>query len=539
MIIQGLRREELSLLDEPDVESIRDLATTLGITLSSDEIRTYQRVLIEQLRELDEFAQIALPDDRPPLLYPARAPGYRPLATEDPYRAWLWKCEIGGEEDGLLAGRTVSFKDHISVAGIPQSFGCLQLADLVPDVDATIVTRVLAAGGRILGKNAMRGFTADFPVPLNPHNPVASVAGSSSGSAVAVAAGEVDISFGGDQGGSIRVPAAFCGTLGHKPTFGLVSHFGVGFGFEPTLDHVGPMGVSVEAVAAALEAVAGIDDLDPRQTRAVPARLDALTGLQRGVRGLRIGILQEGFAPPADTRVLDGVRAAIDVLARAGAQVQSVSVPQHTQLGVLYTALTIEGCKAVADTSFFGMGNNTYYPRRVIVAMDQMWRQFADSYPPETKLDRIAGAMLKRRYNAAIYAKAQNARPSVVRAYDDVLVDVDVLVMPTVRCLPPPLDESVAPDHLSAVEVSLRRRWGVRELSANCIPFNITGHPALAVPCGKVAGLPISMQLVGRHFADPLLMRVAYAYQESVDWAKVVGVSPAPTSGEMAVVSNV
>src|SRR5262249_21728723 len=152
-------------------------------------------------------------------------------------------------DQGLLAGKAVSFKDHISVAGIPQSFASVALDGFVPQFDATVVTRVLAAGGTVVGKHAMHGFVNDFPQPFNPHDHTRSPGGSSSGSGAAVAAGEVDISFGGDQGGSIRIPAAHCGVVGLKPTFGLVSHFGAGFGADMTLDHVGPMARRVEDVA--------------------------------------------------------------------------------------------------------------------------------------------------------------------------------------------------------------------------------------------------------------------------------------------------
>ncbi len=149
--------------------------------------------------------------------------------------------------------------------------------------------------------------------------------GSSSGSAAAVAAGEVDISFGGDQGGSIRIPAAFCGIIGHKPTFGLVSHFGIGFGADQSIDYTGPMARTVADAAAALQATAGYDPYDPRQTRDVPTRMDVLGRLADGVSGLRLGVLEEGFEE-AEADVHDLVLAAVDVLARLGADVSKVSI---------------------------------------------------------------------------------------------------------------------------------------------------------------------------------------------------------------------
>jgi amidase len=166
------------------------------------------------MRDLDAFVQSRAEEASPPILFPERALGYRPSPSEDRYLSWLWKCAIGGSDTGLLAGKTVSFKDHISVAGIPQVFTSQALEGFIPDVDATIVTRVLSAGGKVVGKHMMNGFMGDYGKPLNPHNRERITGGSSSGSAAALAAGEVDISFGGDQGGSIRLPAAYCGVAG-------------------------------------------------------------------------------------------------------------------------------------------------------------------------------------------------------------------------------------------------------------------------------------------------------------------------------------
>src|SRR6202022_1128022 len=162
--------------------------------------------------------------------------------------------------------------------------------------------------------------------------------GSSSGSGAALAAGEVDISCGGDQGGSIRIPAAYCGVVGLKPTFGLVSHMGVAFGSEQSVDHTGPMARTVEDVAAALQAVAGYDGYDQRQGRDVPASIDALSHLRDGVRGLRIGILEEGFDDPIDAEVHDGVLAAVEVLAEAGAQISKISIPSHRTINQVASA---------------------------------------------------------------------------------------------------------------------------------------------------------------------------------------------------------
>jgi amidase len=506
----------------PDEAGLIEMARTMGFTLSPRDAGLYAPVIVDAMRVLDGFVQSRGAEPAPEMLHPVRGPGYRPGPAEDPYQVWLWKCAIGGGP-GLLEGKTVSFKDHISVAGIPQVFTSQALEGFVPNVDATVVTRVLAAGGTIVGKNMMNGFMGDYGKPLNPHNAARVTGGSSSGSGASLAAREVDISFGGDQGGSIRLPSAYCGVVGLKPTFGLVSHFGAGFGFEQSVDHVGPMARTPLEVAMALQAVAGYDDLDPRQRRGVPDSIDALTTLDGGVKGLRIGILEEGFADPIDPAVAQGVMDAIGVLEKLGAEIVRISVPAHAQIDAAYAALVFEGTKAIHDAGFSGAWAKTYYPATTIVAIERMWREHADMMQPRSKLNLMVAEISRRNYHGAVYAKAHNVRPAFVAAFDKALAEVDVLAMPTVRNIAPPV-EVIPADPAEAIDVNLRRNWMLTSTGANVKPTNYTGHPALAVPCGKVEGMPISLQLVGRFMEDPLLLRVAHAYSQAVDWDAITGV---------------
>jgi len=513
----------------PDVDEVVAVAKQLGINLSPEEAVLYQRFLIEQMSQLDAFVQARVEEPKPPMASARREPGHRPTPAEDPLNAWMWKCRIEGAADGSLKGKTVSFKDHIAIAGMPMSFGSFALDGFIPDFDATVVTKVLEAGGAIIGKNVMNGLSGgfgtggaigDYGRPLNPHNREHVTGGSSSGSGAAVAARQVDISFGGDQGGSIRIPAAFCGIIGHKPTFGLVSHFGIGFGSDQSIDYTGPMTRTVEDAAAALQATAGYDAYDPRSTRDVPARLDVLGRLADGVAGLRIGVVQEGFDDAQDD-VRDMVLAAVDVLAKAGAGVAKVSIPAHHAIRTAQAALSGEGALAVFKTGFFGAFTRTYYPATVIAAINKLWASQADVLAPRTKLSLIAAELTRRNYHGGVYAKAQNVRPTYIKAYDTALADVDVLVMPTCIMTAPKNHRPVT--YLESVEDNLMS--ASRAGSRNTQPFNYTGHPALAVPVGKSpAGLPVSMQLIGRFFDDALLMRVAYAYQHASDWDKIIGV---------------
>ena len=513
----------------PDVDEVVAVAKELGIHLGPDEAVKYREYLIEQMDQLDTFVQARIEEEQPPMISPAREPGYRPSAEEDPLNAWIWKCRIEGAAGGLLAGKTVSYKDHVAVSGIPMSFGSFALEGFIPDFDATVVTRVLQEGGTIIGKNVMNGLRGgfgtgggigDYGRSLNPHNHDHVTGGSSAGSAAAVAAGEVDISFGGDQGGSIRIPAAYSGTVGHKPTFGLLSHFGIGFGSDQSIDYTGPLTRTVEDAAATLQATAGYDPYDPRQTRDVPTTIEVLGGLANGISGLRIGVLDEGF-DEAEPDVRDLVMAAIDVLAEAGADISKVSIPEHHDIRAVQAALTGEGALAVFKTGFFGAFTRTYYPASIITAINKLWASQADVLTPRSKLSLIASELSRRNYNGRVYAKAQNVRPTYIRAYDAALANVDLLVMPT--CIMTAPKNHTPGSYLEAVEDNLATANS--KGSRNTLPFNYTGHPALALPVGKSSGgLPVSMQIVGRFFEDPLVMRAAYAYQQSTDWDNIIGV---------------
>jgi amidase len=236
------------------------------------------------------------------------------------------------------------------------------------------------------------------------------------------------------------------------------------------------------------------------------------------VSGLRLGVLQEGF-DEAEGTVRDLVMAAVDVLAQAGADVSEVSIPEHHTIRTAQAALSAEGALALFNTGFFGAFTRTYYPASLMATINKLWATQADVLAPRTKLSLIAAELSRRTYHGRVYAKAQNVRPTYIKAYDTALADVDVLVMPT--CLMTAPKNHTPGSYLEAVEDSLTMRSSNR----NTQPFNYTGHPALALPVGKsAAGLPVSMQLVGRCFDDSLLLRAAYAYQHATDWDTIIRV---------------
>jgi amidase len=525
------------MLRRPDVDEVMSYGRALGLDLTPTEARIMQSRMMDTIDALEAFNELRVEEHRPPLRFTDRDAGSRPGEGEDPLNVFIRKCRIQGAAEGPLRGKTIGLKDHISVAGVPLTFSSHMMDGYIPDFDATIVTRLLDAGGTITGKLKMEEFSwggpglsgvGDYGRPLNPHRPAHVTGASSSGSAAAVAGGYVDIALGGDQGGSIRLPAAWCGIVGLMPTHGLVPHSGV-FGLEPTIDYVGPMARTVEEVATVLECMAGPDGYDPRQAH-VPARLPRYTEApSRGVKGLRVGILDEGFGVEGGDREVDeAVRHAIHNLERAGARTCRVSVPLHTKALLGLLPIYLEGGKRMYDTNLGGSFARTYYPSSLISIFGRLKQSHGREFSPNLKLNLMQGYYLQLHYGGRLYAKAQNVRPGFVAQYDRAFAGVDVLAMPTVPVKAPLWREPR--DHEDALELTIlggKRGLDLRPVIANTCPFNYTGHPAISIPCAKSDGLPIGMMLVAPHFREDVLFQAAGAYQQSVDWAALTS-APGP-----------
>jgi len=391
--------------------------------------------------------------------------------------------------------------------------GSAVLEGYVPDVDATIVTRILDAGGEIVGKAVCEhlcfsggSHTSDTGPVLNPHDPKRSAGGSSSGSAALVAAGECDMAIGGDQGGSIRIPSSYSGAVGHKPTYGLVPYTGV-FPIELTLDHTGPIARTAADCAALLEAIAGPDGLDPRQSGAV--RTEPYTKKLTGdARGVRIGIVKEGFGwPNSEPDVDKMVRDAGARLTRAGAAVTEVSVPLHRDGIHIWNAIAVEGATMlmVAGNS---MGTNWkgHYTTSLLDFYGRSRRARANDLSETVKLVILLGQYMQDNYHGRYYAKAQNLARVLRAAYDEALGSVDLLLMPTL-----PLKATLLPAPNASREEYVARAL---EMITNTAPFDVTGHPAVTVPAGMSAGLPVGMMLIGRHWEDATVLRAADAFQK-------------------------
>ena len=502
----------LDTIKVPTAEQLREVAAELGLTFDEADLATHRDALTAAFAAYNALDRMA--DEVPPVAYPRR-PGRRPPPEENRYGAWYVKTEIEGAATGPLRGKRVALKDNICLAGVPMMNGASTLEGYVPDVDAIVATRILDAGGTIVGKTVCEYFcfsggshtSATGPVH-NPRRHGYSAGGSSSGSAAVVAAGEAPMALGGDQGGSIRIPASFCGIYGLKPTHGLVPYTGI-MPIETTLDHTGPMTATVEDNALLLEVLAGPDGLDPRQygAAAKPYR----EALARGAAGLRIAVVEEGFGHSQSLEQVDAlVREAAGRFKGLGAAVDTVSIPMHRQGNAIWLPIAAEG--ATMQMMFgngFGFNWAGLYVTSLLDA-HSAWRTRADELSDTLKNTMLLGQYMVSRYRGHYYAKAQNLVRRLRRAYDEVLQHYDLLLMPTLPIVATPLPAADAP-----VAEILQRGF---EMLANTPQFDCTHHPAMSLPCGMVDGLPAGMMLVAKLYDEETIYRAAGAFERGVDW---------------------
>jgi len=492
----------------PSPEEVREAAAEHHLDLTDEEVEVFTAAVADVLSGHDRIDELYEPDRTP-------VAGRRVVTGEaDRYNAFATRCVVEPTGDGPLAGVSVGLKDNVSLAGIEMRCGSRVLSGYVPDRDATVATRLLDAGARITGKLNMESMAKsgsgdlsdDGPV-RNPHDPDHLAGGSSSGSGAAVAAGEVDVSLGTDQGGSIRIPAAWCGCVGLKPTFGLVPYTGI-VGLGHTFDHVGPLARSVEDCARTLEVVAGPDGLDPRQ--GAPEGGDYTGALGADPTDVEVGVLAEGFGrEDSDAAVDDAVEDAIGRFADAGAGTVEVSVPMHTDGALLWTAINYSAVTALVRDEGVGHFSEGFYDTTFQEAFAAARRTRADQFSPTLKLSLITGQYLADAYHGRYHARAQNLRRELRAAYDEALAGVDVLALPTV----PKTAHPVAPDR--SLETALAR---ATDMAGNTAPFDITGHPAISVPCGAVDGLPVGLMFVGERHDDGAVLAAASAFESAVGW---------------------
>jgi amidase len=482
----------------PDEATIARLAEQLGISMSAETYATIAGRMRDSVLALRTLRD--LPATSPPTRHP-RLPGHRPDPSINPHNGWSWRCDIAGSPAGRLLDVTIAVKESVFVAGVPMSNGLALLEGHVPQVDATVVTRLLDQGARITGRATSEGMglssgsnTSVTGAVLNPANPQFSVGGSSSGCAALVAAGECDLAVGTDQGGSVRIPAALTGVYGLKPTFGLVPYTGIA-SIETSLDHVGFLSRSLKHLQAAFDVTAGADGMDPRQAATVPDSADP--------QPRRVAVLREGVeAIGDDPEALSRFEAVLTSLEKCGLSVVEVSVPEHALSAVVTIPIYAEGITGQLLNGGTSTGWKGFYPEAEIVALGRALRATPNQLPDTAKLFMLLGQYLREQHLGRYYARAQNAGLALRESYDHALEGFDALIMPTCAPSPVALPLVRSPAAADVFDAS----FGYH---ANTGIFNVTGHPALSVPSGHVRELPFGVMLVGRWGEDRALLRIA------------------------------
>ena len=495
----------------PTPEQLREISASYNLDLSDADVGSFLGLMEGVMASYDRIDQLVEP--APEVRYP-RSGGRRPEPEENPLSAWYYRCSIKGAPEGPLSGKRVAIKDNVCVAGLPMMNGTAVLEGYVPEADATIVTRILDAGAEILGKAVCESLcfsggshTSDTGPVLNPHDHSRSAGGSSSGSAALVASGECEMAIGGDQGGSIRMPASWCGVYGLKPTHGLVPYTGI-FPIELTLDHTGPIAANVEDTALLLSAIAGEDGLDPRQNGVETA--DYLEDLEGGIEGMKIGVLTEGFGWPelSQEDVDEAVREASRAFASLGAEVSEVSVPMHRDGIHIWNAIAIEGATALmVDGNSMGTNWKGHYTTSLLDAYARGRIARANDLSETVKLTMLTGRYMQQRYHGRYYAKAQNLSRKLAAAYDAALRDYDLLLLPTQPMKATPIPAPDAP-----------REEGVQralEMIHNTCPFDVVGYPSMTLPCGLSEGLPVGAMLVGGSWNEASILKAARAFEST------------------------
>ena len=498
----------------PSQENLKDISERHHLHLTEAELETYYDVVCGVMESYDVLDQI--PDPVRPLTEAIRQVGARPEPEEDPLNGIVRLCSVKATNpDGDdLVGKTIGLKDTISIAGIPMTCASRLLYDYTPDGDATVVRRLLQAGGHIthiLNTDdfgfAGTGHTSAYGPAHNPVNPDNQPGGSSCGSAIAIAENRVDLTLGGDQGGSIRIPAAWSGIVGLKPSHGLIPYTGI-VGFDLSIDHIGPMTKDVADTALMLSVLAGADDtcIDPRQPSVVEPQ-DYMAALGGGAKGLKVAVVEEGFGHEgASTREVDiTVRDAAQRLAALGAEVESVAIPYHRHGLPIWNAVAIEGA---TDNLYHGgvvYQNKGLYNPRFITHLARAIQTNGSDFSPTAKMGILTGHYMREQYQGAFYARAQNMARVLSSEYDKVLATHDILLMPTTPQQAHGMLQSVEEDRMAYVANALN-------MVHNTAPINLTGHPSISVPCQAVSGLPVGLMLTGRWMDDATVLRAANAY---------------------------
>jgi aspartyl-tRNA(Asn)/glutamyl-tRNA(Gln) amidotransferase subunit A len=412
------------------------------------------------------------------------------------------------EKVGKLAGVPIAIKDNICTEGTATSCASKMLEDFIPPYDATVIKKLKEEDAIIIGKTNMDEFAmgssnenSAFQVTKNPVDTERVPGGSSGGSAAAVAASFAPFSLGSDTGGSIRQPAAFCGVIGFKPTYGLVSRFGL-IAFASSLDQIGPFAKTVEDCALLLEVIQGSDELDntSSKTAEYPTYLDKL---DQGIKGMKIGVPKEFFGEGLDSEIKESILKAIEDFKALGAEVEEISLPITEQgLSAYYLISSAEASSNLARYDGVRYG---YRTKEFDDVYDMMIKSRTEAFGKEVKRRIMLGTYaLSSGYYDAYYKRAMKLKKKLKMQFKEVFESYDLILSPTSPILPFKIGEKTE----DPLEMYLADIYTVN--------INLSGVPAVSVPCGKSKeGLPIGLQIIGPHFGEEKIFRAAKAYEKS------------------------
>ncbi|MCY9310864.1 Asp-tRNA(Asn)/Glu-tRNA(Gln) amidotransferase subunit GatA [Bacillus inaquosorum] len=427
------------------------------------------------------------------------------------YAKELDEAVDGRSEHGLLFGMPIGVKDNIVTKGLRTTCSSKILENFDPIYDATVVQRLQDAEAVTIGKLNMDEFAmgsstenSAYKLTKNPWNLDTVPGGSSGGSAAAVAAGEVPFSLGSDTGGSIRQPASFCGVVGLKPTYGRVSRYGL-VAFASSLDQIGPITRTVEDNAFLLQAISGVDKMDATSANVdVPDLLSSLTG---DIKGLKIAVPKEYLGEGVGKEARESVLAALKVLEGLGATWEEVSLP-HSKYA-LATYYLLSSSEASANLARFDGIRYGYRTDNAENLIDLYKQTRAEGFGNEVKRRIMLGTFaLSSGYYDAYYKKAQKVRTLIKKDFEDVFEKYDVIVGPT------------TPTPAFKIGENTKDPLTMYANDILTIPVNLAGVPGISVPCGLADGLPLGLQIIGKHFDESTVYRVAHAFEQATDHHK-------------------
>ncbi|WP_227378756.1 amidase [Haladaptatus halobius] len=430
---------------------------------------------------------------------------YRPPTDDNPYNAWITRFELERDDaSGVLAGVRVGVKDNIAVRGVETTNASHGFEGIVPGEHATVVDRLLEAGARLRGKTNLdemaMGPTSEssaYGPSTNPVDPNHVAGGSSGGSGAAVAAGDVDFALGSDTGGSIRIPASYCGVVGLKPTHGRVPKRGF-FTQGDSLEDIGPMAVDVETAAKAMDVIA---DAPGGKRITNEGNRSFATDIGTDLDNVTVGVLENYFDGFATDAVATTVRDAVADLELLGASVTSIEIPELQHVGAAWWGIGPVEFAAAYLTNDVGLWRRRASIESLTAGFERVRRGSSADIGTVPKEVILLGAHLLYNHGARHYTRAQNLRTALTEVVDEALAEVDVLVAPSTPT--------------TALELGAFGNENMPSPNGSLAPANVTGHPALSVPCGEVENLPVGMQLVGAWHDDGTLLDVAYEYERN------------------------